>query len=203
MYNIYFQVFFICLIGAMSPGPSMVVVVNNAIFKNRYHGILTSIGHGIGISIYAVFAVIGIGMIIKTNIFIFNSIKIISVFFLIYLGFKSIFRNNKINFDQGEFKGKATSFFQGFSIAILNPKIFIWFIAVYSQFMSVNNDIIFNMYLIITAGVVDTFWYILLTFLATTSFSLNFIKSKNNLLSKVSGYLFIILGLLLLVNIFL
>ena len=59
----------------MSPGPSMVVVINNAIFKNRYHGILTSIGHGLGITIYAIFAVIGIGLIIKTNIIIFNSIK--------------------------------------------------------------------------------------------------------------------------------
>ena len=60
----------------MLPGPSMVIVVNNAIFKNRYNGILTSIGHGIGISIYAIFAVIGIGLIIKTNIIIFNSLKI-------------------------------------------------------------------------------------------------------------------------------
>ena len=34
----------------MSPGPSMVVVINNAIFKGRYNGILTSIGHGIGIT---------------------------------------------------------------------------------------------------------------------------------------------------------
>ena len=49
--------------------------MNNAIFKNRYHGILTSIGHGLGITIYAIFAVIGIGLIIKTNIVVFNGIK--------------------------------------------------------------------------------------------------------------------------------
>ena len=65
---VFIQIFFVCLLGAMSPGPSMVVVINNAIFKNRYHGILTSIGHGLGITIYAIFAVIGIGLIIKTNI---------------------------------------------------------------------------------------------------------------------------------------
>ena len=55
------QIFFICLLGAMSPGPSMVVVINNAIFKGRYNGILTSIGHGIGIAVYATFAVLGLG----------------------------------------------------------------------------------------------------------------------------------------------
>ena len=43
------QVFIVCLLGAMSPGPSMAVVINNAIFKGRYNGIITSIGHGIGI----------------------------------------------------------------------------------------------------------------------------------------------------------
>ena len=64
------QVFIVCLLGAMSPGPSMAVVINNAIFKGRYNGIITSIGHGIGIAVYATFAVLGLGLIIKTNIFI-------------------------------------------------------------------------------------------------------------------------------------
>ena len=185
----------------MSPGPSMVVVVNNAIFKGRYHGILTSIGHGIGISIYAIFAVIGIGLIIKTNIIIFNSIKIISVIFLIYMGIKSILNNTKISFDQEKLTGGATSFFQGLSISILNPKIFIWFIAIYSQFMSEDNETIFNISLIIIAGVVDTLWYISLTILATTSKSLKLIKSKSDLLSKVIGYLFLILGIIIIADI--
>ena len=84
------QVFTVCLLGAMSPGPSMAVVINNAIFKGRYNGILTSIGHGIGIAFYATFAVLGLGLIINTNIFIFNGLKILSIIFLIFIGTKSI-----------------------------------------------------------------------------------------------------------------
>ena len=53
----------------MSPAPSMVVVINNAIFKNRLNGILTSIGHGVGIVLRS-FAVLGIALIIKTNLFL-------------------------------------------------------------------------------------------------------------------------------------
>ena len=186
----------------MSPGPSMIVVVNNAIFKNRYHGILTSIGHGIGISIYAIFAVIGIGLIINTNLIIFNSIKILSIIFMIYMGLKSIFNSNEIDFDKEILKGGAISFFQGFSISILNPKIFIWFIAIYSQFMSENNNVVFNFYLIITAGIVDTLWYIFLTILATSSMSLSFLKAKSGFLKKITGYLFLVLGSTLMINIF-
>jgi LysE type translocator. len=43
---LFAKITIVCLLGAMSPGPSMVVVINNAIYKNRINGILTAIGHG-------------------------------------------------------------------------------------------------------------------------------------------------------------
>ena len=196
---IFLQIFFVCLLGAMSPGPSMVVVINNAIFKNRYHGILTSIGHGIGIGIYAFFAVLGIGIAIETNLFLFNGIKILSVIFLIFLGIKSIINKTKLDFDKKNIrKEEATSFLQGFSISILNPKIFIWFVAIYSQFMSLDNDIIFNSYLVLTAGIVDAAWYIFLTLLVTSNLALEFVKNKIAKLQKFLGIIFIALGLAIL-----
>ena len=155
------QVFIVCLLGAISPGPSMAIVIHNAIFKGRYNGILTSIGHGIGITIYATFAVLGLGLIIETNIFIFNSLKILSIIFLFFIGMKSILNNKKLNLEEKDVKGKTISFLQGFSISILNPKILVWFIAIYSQFMSVNNELIFNVYLVSIAGIIDACWYVI------------------------------------------
>ena len=187
---VFIQVFFVCLFGAMSPGPSMAVVINNAVFKNRYHGVLTSIGHGLGITIYAIFAVIGIGLIINTNILIFNGMKIISIMFLIYLGLKAITNKEKVNFENNELSGRATSFFQGLSIAILNPKILVWFVAIYSQFMSKSNDFLFNTYLVLIAGVIDTCWYILLTIMATSDVALRYLKSKSDILQKLLGFIF-------------
>ena len=145
---IFLKIFAVCLLGAMSPGPSMVVVINNAIFKNRLNGILTSIGHGVGIGIYALFAVLGIALIIKTNLYVFNLIKFLSIIFLVYLGVKLIIANDKLEFDGKNLDSGFTSFLQGLGISLLNPKIFIWFVAIYSQFMSVDNDMIFNTILI-------------------------------------------------------
>ena len=198
---IFLKIFTVCILGAISPGPSMVVVINNAIFKNRYHGILTSIGHGLGIGIYALFAVLGIAIIIQTNIFFFNTIKIISIIFLIYLGLKSITSKNKLEFDKKELRGGLMSFFQGLSISLLNPKIFIWFVAIYSQFMSLENDLIFNTYLVLTAGVVDASWYIILTFLVTSKATLEVVKRKSIILQNAVGSIFILIGILLLVQI--
>lgn len=200
---VFIQVFFVCLFGAMSPGPSMAVVINNAVFKNRYHGVLTSIGHGLGITIYAIFAVIGIGLIINTNILIFNSMKIISIMFLIYLGLKAITNKEKVNFENKELSGRATSFFQGLSIAILNPKILVWFVAIYSQFMSKSNDFLFNTYLVLIAGVIDTCWYILLTIMATSDVALRYLKSKSDILQKLLGFIFIMIGMVLILDLYL
>ena len=200
---IFIKIFTVCLLGAMSPGPSMVVVINNAVFKNRFHGILTSLGHGIGIGLYALFAVLGIALIIKTNIFVFNTIKMLSIIFLIYLGFKSIVTSDdQLDFNEKNFKGSMTSFFQGLSISLLNPKIFIWFLAIYSQFMSVENGIIFNTYLILTAGIVDTIWYVTLTYLVTSMMAVDLIKAKLKLLKKFIGCIFIIIGFLLILEFF-
>ena len=197
---IFAQVFTVCLLGAMSPGPSMALVINNAIFKGRHNGILTAIGHGIGIAVYATFAVLGIGLIIKTNILIFNSLKVLSIIFLIYIGIKSILNKQKINLKKDNIKENTVSFVQGFSISILNPKILIWFIAIYSQFMSADNNLIFNVCLISIAGIIDASWYIILTLAVTTASAMRFFETKIKFIQKIQGFLFLALGLGLLVN---
>ena len=194
---VFFKIFTVCLLGAISPGPSMVVVVNNAIFKGRFHGILTSLGHGIGIGIYALFAVLGVALIIKTNLFVFNVIKSLSIIFLIYLGIKSMIDKDKLDFEKKDLSGGFTSFLQGISISLLNPKIFIWFVAIYSQFMSLENGKVYNLTLILTAGIVDTIWYIILSLLVTSNIALEFFKNKNVILKKFVGSVFIIIGALL------
>ena len=199
---LFIQITFVCLLGAMSPGPSMMVVINNAIFKNKFNGILTALGHGFGIGIYALFAVIGVGLIIKTNVFIFSSLKFLSIIFLFYLGIQALMKKNQIDFDKNNIKSGMQSFLQGLSISILNPKIFIWFIAIYSQFMSLNNGYFFNLSLVLIASIVDALWYLLLVNLVTSHTILELIKNKSYLIQKIVGILFIIISIILLIDLF-
>ena len=199
---LFIQITFVCLLGAMSPGPSMMVVINNAIFKNKFNGILTAIGHGFGIGIYAFFAVVGVGLILKTNTIVFNSLKFLSIIFLFYLGIQAIMKKDQIEFDKNNIKSGLRSFLQGLSISILNPKIFIWFIAIYSQFMSLNNDYFFNISLVLIASIVDALWYLLLVNLVTSHTILELIKNKSYLIQKIVGILFIIISIILLIDLF-
>lgn len=180
----FVQVFTVCLLGAMSPGPSMAVVINNTIFKGRYNGILTAIGHGIGIAVYATFAVLGLGLIIETNIFVFNDLKILSIIFLIFIGIKSLLTKQNINIEKKDIKENTISFLQGFSISILNPKILIWFITIYSQFMSTDNELLFNIYLVSIASIIDACWYMILSIAVTTTSALIFFSQKINTFPK-------------------
>ena len=68
--------------------------------SNKFNGILTAIGHGFGIGIYALFAVIGVGLIIKTNVFIFSSLKFLSIIFLFYLGIQALIKKDQIEYDK-------------------------------------------------------------------------------------------------------
>ena len=68
----FIKVFIVCSLGAMSPGPSWVLIINNALVKGKLSGYITSIGHGIGIATYAFIANLSIGLVL--NILTFCSI---------------------------------------------------------------------------------------------------------------------------------
>ena len=199
---LFIQITFVCLLGAMSPVPSMMVVINNAIFKNKLNGILTALGHGLGIGIYALFAVIGIGIIIQTNLLIFNTLKVLSIIFLFYLGFHDLFKKDELDFRVNNSKNGIKSFFQGLAISILNPKILIWFIAIYYQFMSLNNDKYFNLSLVLIASIVDALWYLLLVNIVTSNGILELLKNKSYLIQRIVGCLFIVISIFLLIDLF-
>ena len=76
----------------------------------------------------------------------------------------------------------------------------VWFIAIYSQFMSAENKLMFNIYLVSIAGIVDACWYIILTLVITTSPALSFFQTKVTIIQKIQGFFFITLGLGLMFN---
>ena len=82
----WLQFVLVCVIGAMSPGPSVALIIKNSVTFSRTAGILSAIGHALGIGIYAILAILGLHYILITNPFIFNSIQIIGSIFLLGLG---------------------------------------------------------------------------------------------------------------------
>ena len=191
----------VCVAGAMSPGPSLALVIRNSTKFSRIAGLMTAIGHGLGMGIYAFFAVTGLIIVITTNVYLFQSIQILGICFLLYFGIQFILqKSNEIIIDDKQ--KNINSFIQGFSISILNPKILIWFAAIFSQFVSVNGTFTSNSILVLTASIIDCIWYVIVA-LVVTSYGLNnFFQKRINIIQKVSGFILVLIGIILIIDFF-
>ena len=191
----------VCIAGAMSPGPSLALIIRNSTKYNRLGGIMSAIGHGLGMGIYAIFAVTGLIIILTTNIYIFKSIQIAGIIFLFIFGILFIIqKNEELNIENNQ--NKLNSFFQGFSISILNPKILIWFSAVFSQFVRSDSTFLTNSILVITASAIDCIWYVVVVLIVTSYGLKDFFQKRINAIQKISGTVLVLISILLIINFF-
>ena len=191
---------FICVMGAISPGPSLVVVLRNTISGGRTRGVVTAIGHGIGFSIYAFIAVMGLSSLILANKQVFYLLQSAGALFLIWLAFSMITNKNSLSSEKYE-KNVYKGFSEGFMIAFLNPKILVFLVAIFSQF--INSDITNSdrFIMAIMAGIIDTTWYVLV---AAALAGTNFIESlrvNEVFIDRFIGIILLILAILLFMKI--
>ena len=190
----------ICIGGAATPGPSilLIIYINNT--KGFVSGVIASIAHGLGIFIYALISIYTISLIDKNIPNIIPFIQLMGAVFLIFLSYKMVFNNptkKKINEDLFIPQKMISSFLMGFTASIVNPKILIFFISVFSQF--INNE--FNDYnkvcVGLLAGIIDTAWYILVSYSVNLPKLKNYIISNQRIIFSFFGIIFIIFSIYL------
>lgn len=190
----------ICVLGAISPGPSLAVVIRNTINGGRKQGVLTGVGHGLGLGMYALLSVMGISSLITGNKQFFSILQIIGSFFLIFLASRMIFKQphkELTHFDKNKMR---KGFFEGFMISFLNPKILIFFTAVFSQFMTDDLTLIDKIIMAVVAGAIDITWYVLVAIVLAGTRLLNILKRQSIYIDKITGYILLILGILMLIK---
>tara|TARA_S200000501_G_scaffold30041_1_gene25365 strand:+ start:1430 stop:2053 length:624 start_codon:yes stop_codon:yes gene_type:complete len=189
----------ICIVGAMSPGPSMALIIRNSIKYGRVSGLLSSIGHAIGIGIYAAISVVGLQLILINNIFVFNAIQFCGSVFLLILGILFL-KNSGEELSIDDEQKKLNSFAQGFAISILNPKILIWFAAIFSQFIDVSSTSMTKFIMVFLASSIDGVWYVIVT-VTVTGFGLKkFLENNTKTIQNISGIVLIFISLIILYN---
>ena len=192
------QLVLICIMGAMSPGPSLAVILRNTLSGGRTQGVMSGIGHGLGITFYAVVAVAGLVAIINTIPHFFSIAQIAGSFFLIWLGGKmiiSFFKNDYVENENMPSKNSAhQGFLEGFLIAFLNPKIAAWLLALFSQFVQPDALLAEQFVLVSTVGVIDASWYCLVAFLASSGRLVKGLQHNASRIDLGMGILLIILA---------
>ena len=189
----------ICIVGAMSPGPSMALIIRNSIKYGRVSGILSSVGHAIGIGIYAGVSVVGLQIILINNIFLFNTIQFCGSVFLLVLGILFL-RDTGQTLSIQDKQKSVNSFMQGFAISILNPKILIWFAAIFSQFIEISSTNFIKLTMVLIASSIDGLWYIILTIIVTGFGLKQFLENNTKIIQNISGTVLIFISIIILYN---
>ena len=92
--NSWLQLAAICFFGAISPGPSLAVVVSNTIVKGRAYGVVTGIGHGVGIGLWALLTAAGIVNVIVDRSGSLLLIQSLGACLIAYIGFRTLTSGN-------------------------------------------------------------------------------------------------------------
>ncbi|MEE2812644.1 MAG: LysE family translocator [Candidatus Thermoplasmatota archaeon] len=154
----------LCL-GAMSPGPSLAVLLRNTLEGGRIRGVACGIGHGIGFGIYAFIAINGIAELKATGGNVATGLELLGASFLFVLAYMMIKPSDSIDLSQQQSQRKG--FTEGFLIAFLNPKILVFLIAIFSQFIMPDFTWTERLFVAIIALSIDGGWYVMVALLIT------------------------------------
>ena len=190
---------FVCAMGAISPGPSLAVVMRNTISGGRTQGVMTGIGHGIGLGIYAFIAVMGLSSLLLANKQIFNLLQWAGALVLIWLAFNMITYNQSDSSKEHEGSGRK-GFLEGFMIAFLNPKILVFLVAVFSQFINPDITNSGRFIMAIMAGVIDTTWYVLVAAVLAGTPIVDKLRVNAVIIDRSIGMVLLMLAILLIVK---
>ncbi len=122
---------------AMTPGPDNIFVLMQSVVHGKKYGLATVSGLMTGCIIHTTLVAFGVSAIIQENENIFLGIKILGAAYLIYLAYKVFKSNSDISMNtEGVQKKTPFQLFKiGFMMNVLNPKVTIFFLALFPAFL--------------------------------------------------------------------
>ena len=188
----------ICILGAFSPGPSLMVILSITASNGRKAGFLSSFGHGVGVFIYALLSATGLSIILNTYSQLLILVQFLGALFLLFIGIRTIRTLFLTTADSSKVLSKnmiPNRFIDGFLIAIFNPKIAAFFLSLFSQFLIVGQTFVIHLGMALLAGTIDTIAYLAMVTLASTSIMLKFLSTYKKSVEASFGLLLIMLSI--------
>ena len=198
----------VCSSGAMSPGPSLAVVLKNTVEGGRARGIACAIGHGIGVGLYAFLAVAGLTALVAA---IEKPVMIGGALYLLWMGAKilrSVWGTASPQTDEETDPVSAhapeassrSGFGEGFAIAFLNPKIAIFFLAVLANVVPREATLFERSGVASLALAIDALWYVVVAAALAGTGAVSWLRRNSRIVDSVFGLVLVSLGVWVLVR---
>ncbi|KWH65264.1 LysE family translocator [Burkholderia semiarida] len=125
----------ITLLAVISPGPDFAMVTRNSLMLSRRAGVLTACGIGLGVIVHVSYTLLGVGLLIRQSLWLFNAVKLIGAIYLIYLGARMLMAK------AGDARADAAvaplsdlaALRTGFLTNALNPKTTVFIVSLFMQ----------------------------------------------------------------------
>lgn len=186
----------------MSPGPNGFLIAKTVPLSGQKAGFANISGFVAAFYIHGTLSIFGISVILVQSAQAFFIFKMLGAAYLIWIGIKALISAFSVNntksqsIAQRDIKpvSMRTAFFEGFLTNVLNPKVSMFYLAAFPQFISVNDGAM-NAYALVTAhSIVNFIWFSAMVFM------LSRIKNATNntqfkkWLSSITGVVFIGFG---------
>lgn len=196
-FSAWLSLLVVCLLGAISPGPSLAMIAKNTLGGNKFNGLLSAWTHALGIGIYATLTLFGLAIVLQNTPNLFYLLTYAGALYLAWLGIQALFSKEAIS---SKLKYRQTTSYiesmrDGFMISLLNPKIGLFFLALFSQFIHTDVSWQGKTLTILTPILVDGLWYSLITLILSIPKVLNTLHNKAIWIDRLMGVIFISLAL--------
>ncbi len=195
-FSLWLSLAAVCAMGAMSPGPSLALVLRHTLGGGRAPGVAAGLSHALGVGFYALLTVWGLGALIVRQPALFQVITWGGAAYLAWLGIKALRAGRAGALEAGAApttRGQAAR--EGVLVALGNPKLILFFIALLSQFVTPDMSLAAKAVIVLTAMVIDGAWYVLVALGLSHSRVLPWLQARSHWINRLTGLL--LLGLAL------
>lgn len=186
------------LMAVISPGPDLIMCIRNALTYSRRTGLWTALGFGAGIAVHVLYSLAGIALLISKSLLLFNAIKYVGAFYLLYIGIKSLRSQSTTSLEIEKEEQSEISPFQAFKMGfltnVLNPKASLFFLSLFTLVLSPDTPFWIMMVSSFIMVINTILWFSLVSvFLTQPKVQRVFIRFEKAF-NKVFGALLVSLG---------
>ncbi|MCA3842480.1 LysE family translocator [Burkholderia sp.] len=139
-----FFVFAVFLLN-ITPGPDTAYIVGRSVAQGRGAGLMSAFGISAGCCVHALACAFGLTALLAASATAFTVIKLVGAAYLIYLGVRMIIAKQAAEPSGAEAAQAAAAkplrqlFMQGFWTNVLKPKVVLFFVSFFPQFVSADS----------------------------------------------------------------
>ncbi|GAB2872408.1 LysE family translocator [Paraburkholderia jirisanensis] len=133
----------------VTPGPDTAYIVGRSVAQGRAAGLMSSLGISAGCCVHSLACAFGLTALLAASATAFTVIKFVGAMYLIYLGVRLVFAKPEAAPQAVAGAAPAATvapksmrqlFLQGFWTNVLNPKVVLFFVSFFPQFVSTSSE---------------------------------------------------------------